>query len=208
MSAKALFDEGLSIVESPMPYEERVGASKLRVLADGVRFFRSIVESALVYRPGRLFSLLALPFFVIGVLFSIHPIELYIAERRLEEWMIYRLITVLMCYLVVSMLLSASILSERFVAIARGRLRTPGFVFGLAHRLVTPKLLVVTATGLLVVAGVMNFEVARQYLWTRHIEVHWSRVLVGGFLVSAAVHLGVTAVLLRMADILIEKRTG
>jgi glycosyltransferase involved in cell wall biosynthesis len=206
MSAKALFDEELAIVETPMPYQERVGESKLRVLSDGVRFLRSIVECALIYRPGRLFSLLAFPFLAVAVLFSVHPVEVYLSQRRLEEWMIYRLITVLMCYLVVSMLLSASVLSERFVAVTRGSRRVPGFIFGLAHRFVTPKALVAVAFILLAGALAMNFQVARQYLTTGTIQVHWSRVLVGGFLVSAAVHLAVTAVLLRMADILIEKR--
>jgi len=208
MSAKALFDEELSIVETPMPYHERVGASKLRVLSDGVRFLRSIVECALIYRPGRLFSLLAFPFLAIALLFSVHPIEVYVRQRALEEWMIYRLITVLMCYLVVAMLLSASVLSERFVAVTRGSRRVPGFIFGLAHRFVTPKALTVIALLLIVVTAALNFTVARQYLSTGTIQVHWSRVLVGGFLISAAVHLAVTAVLLRMADILIEKGTG
>jgi len=206
MSAKALFDEELAIVETPMPYQERVGESKLRVLSDGVRFLRSIVECALIYRPGRLFSMLAFPFLIVAILFSVHPVEVYLRERRLEEWMIYRLITVLMCYLIVSILLSASVLSERFVAVTRGVRRVPGFVFGLAHRFVTPKSLVVVSAILIVLAVAMNFQVARQYLSTGTIQVHWSRVLVGGFLVSAAVHMAVTAVLLRMADILIEKR--
>jgi glycosyltransferase involved in cell wall biosynthesis len=208
MSAKALFDEELAIVETPMPYHERVGASKLRVLSDGVRFLRSIVEAALIYRPGRLFSLLALPFLVVAVLFSLYPIEFYLRQRELQEWMIYRLITVLMCYLVVAMLLSASILSERFVAATQGTRRVSGFIFGLAHRFVTPKALALVSIILIVVTAAMNFEVARQYITTGHINVHWSRVLVGGFLLSAAVHLAVTSVLLRMADIMIEKRVG
>jgi len=206
MSAKALFDEELTIVETPMPYHERVGASKLKVISDGIRFFRSIVECALIYRPGRLFSLLALPFLFVAVLFSVHPIEVYVRERHLEEWMIYRLITVLMCYLVVSVLLTASLLSERFVAVIRGRRRTPGFIFGLAQRFVTPRLLSVTAVVLLIGTTLLNWEAARQYLSTGQIAVHWSRVLVGGFLLSAAVQLLVTAVLVRMTDILLAKQ--
>ena len=206
MSAKALFDEELAIVETPMPYQERVGESKLRVLSDGVRFLRSIVECALIYRPGRLFNLFALPVLVIAVLFTVHPVEVYISQRKLEEWMIYRLITVLMCYLVVAMLWSASILSDRFVAAIRGNRRSPGFFFGLTHRFATPKALAVLSLLLIAVTAAMNFEVARQYLTTGHINVHWSRVLVGGFLLSAAVHLAITSVLLRMADIMLEKR--
>ena len=207
MSAKALFDEELAIVETPMPYHERVGASKLRVLSDGVRFLRSIVEAALIYRPGRLFSFAAIPVLAIAVLFSVHPVEVYLSQRRLEEWMIYRLITVLMCYLVAGVLLTASVLSERVVSVIRGRRRVPGFVFGLAHRFVTPRSLALAGAIVFAVAVAMNFEAARQYLTTGQIAVHWSRVLVGGFLVSAAVHMLVTAVLLRMTDILLEKQS-
>lgn len=206
MSAKALFDEELVIVETPMPYHERVGASKLKVISDGIRFFRSIVECALIYRPGRLFSLLALPFLLVAVLFSVHPIEVYVRERQLEEWMIYRLITVLMCYLAASVLLTASVVSERFVTVIRGRRRSPGFAFGLAQRFVTPRLLAGTAAVLLIVTTLLNWEAARQYLTTGQIAEHWSRVLVGGFLVSAAVHLLVTSVLVRMTDILLAKQ--
>ena len=38
MSARALLN-GLRVVEVPMRYEERIGASKLSVLGDGIRFF-------------------------------------------------------------------------------------------------------------------------------------------------------------------------
>ena len=206
MSAKALFDEELTIVETPMPYHERVGASKLKVISDGIRFFRSIVECALVYRPGRLFSLLALPFLFVAVLFSVHPVEVYLRERRLEEWMIYRLITVLMCYLVASVLFTASVLSERFVAVIRGRRRSPGFIFGLAQRFITPRVFVLTAGVLFIVTALLDWEAARQYVTTGQIGVHWSRVLVGGFLVSAAIQLLVTSVLLRMTDILLARQ--
>jgi len=58
MSARAIMS-GLRIVEVPMPYAERVGASKLRVLKDGVRFLVSIGDALLLYRPGRLFGLAA-----------------------------------------------------------------------------------------------------------------------------------------------------
>ena len=40
MSARALLEEKLTLVEVPMPYAERVGRSKLSVVRDGVRFLR------------------------------------------------------------------------------------------------------------------------------------------------------------------------
>jgi glycosyltransferase involved in cell wall biosynthesis len=204
MSAKALFDDDLSIVEVPMPYHERVGASKLRVLSDGVRFLRSIVDTALMYKPWRVYGMLAVPLVAVALLFSVYPVEFYLRNRMLEEWMIYRLITVLMCYLVASMLLAASVLSARIVGVLAGPPRVSSFVLGLGLRFATARAMGIAAASLLVIAGLLNYEAARQYLTTGHIYVHWSRVLVGGFLISAAMHLIVTAVMMRMMDVLRE----
>jgi glycosyltransferase involved in cell wall biosynthesis len=205
MSAKALLHDDLSIVERPMPYHERVGASKLKVLSDGVRFLKAIVDAALMYKPWRVYSLIAVPIIAVALLFSAYPVEFYIRNRRLEEWMIYRLITVMMCYLVASILLSASVLSARIVAVLDGPPKVQSFVLGLGRRFVTPKLLRRLGLVLLVVAAVLNYEAARQYISTGHIYVHWSRVLIGGFLVSAAMHLFVTAVMMRMTDVLLAR---
>ncbi|MDD4789415.1 MAG: glycosyltransferase family 2 protein, partial [Pirellulales bacterium] len=54
MSARALLG-GLRLVEIPMPYRQRVGQSKLRVVSDGFRFARVILHDVLCYRPERLF---------------------------------------------------------------------------------------------------------------------------------------------------------
>ncbi|MCU0491334.1 MAG: glycosyltransferase [Chloroflexaceae bacterium] len=55
MSTRALH-EGLNIVETPIPYKERSGRSKLSVVRDGFRFFKSIVWTALTYNPVRIFG--------------------------------------------------------------------------------------------------------------------------------------------------------
>ena len=55
MSTRALHED-LRIVEVPIPYKERSGRSKLSVVRDGLRFFKSIVWTALTYNPVRLFG--------------------------------------------------------------------------------------------------------------------------------------------------------
>lgn len=52
MSLRAIH-EGLNVVEVPIPYGERVGASKLGVVRDGLRYARSILWTALGYNPIR-----------------------------------------------------------------------------------------------------------------------------------------------------------
>lgn len=55
MSTRALH-ENLIMVEVPIPYKERAGRSKLSVVRDGLRFFKSIVWIALTYNPVRIFG--------------------------------------------------------------------------------------------------------------------------------------------------------
>lgn len=55
MSTRALH-ENLRMVEVAIPYKERSGRSKLSVVRDGLRFFKSIVWTALTYNPVRIFG--------------------------------------------------------------------------------------------------------------------------------------------------------
>jgi glycosyltransferase involved in cell wall biosynthesis len=55
MSTRALH-ENLTMVEVAIPYKERSGRSKLSVVRDGMRFFKSIVWTALTYNPVRIFG--------------------------------------------------------------------------------------------------------------------------------------------------------
>jgi len=57
MSLRAIH-EGLSLVEVPIPYRERVGQSKLSVVRDGLRYSYSIIWTALGYNPVRVLGTL------------------------------------------------------------------------------------------------------------------------------------------------------
>jgi len=59
MSTRAIH-ENLKMVEVPIPYSERVGRSKLSVVNDGLRFFNSIVWTALSYNPVRILGTIGL----------------------------------------------------------------------------------------------------------------------------------------------------
>lgn len=67
MSTRALH-EGLTIVEMPIPYKERSGRSKLSVVRDGLRFFKSIVWTALTYNPVRIFGGVGLALLLVALL--------------------------------------------------------------------------------------------------------------------------------------------
>lgn len=59
MSTRAAH-EGIRIREIPIPYSERVGRSKLRVVRDGSVFMQSMLWTALSYNPVRILGLLGL----------------------------------------------------------------------------------------------------------------------------------------------------
>ncbi|MDI9546372.1 MAG: glycosyltransferase family 2 protein [Chloroflexota bacterium] len=59
MSTRALHEQ-LKMVETPIPYSERVGRSKLSVVRDGMLFAQSIVWTALSYNPVRILGLIGM----------------------------------------------------------------------------------------------------------------------------------------------------
>ncbi len=59
MSLRAIH-EGLKVQETPIPYHERVGRSKLSVVRDGLRYLQSITWTALGYNPVRVLGTLGM----------------------------------------------------------------------------------------------------------------------------------------------------
>jgi len=59
--------EGIQMVEVPIPYDERVGNSKLSVVRDGSLFLQSMVWTVLTYNPVRILGIIGL----IGIAFAL-----------------------------------------------------------------------------------------------------------------------------------------
>jgi glycosyltransferase involved in cell wall biosynthesis len=197
MSARALTN-GLQVLEIPMRYEERVGQSKLRVLADGLRFLRTIIEGVLCYRPERLFLMVFTLFALVGGLMAAYPVEYYWHHRRVEEWMIYRFVA---CFLLGSagfLLLCAAVLSNRMSALGPKRRGGESFWVAMASHLFEGVPLAVF-TGLTLLASVaLVWPAAAEYVQTRQVTLHWSRIIVGAFGVLLVFQALVTAVLLQL----------
>jgi glycosyltransferase involved in cell wall biosynthesis len=68
MSCVCLFDPRLRIEEVPMPYEERIGRSKLSVIRDGLRFLFTILFAAFFYTPVRMMALVSV---VLAAVFAV-----------------------------------------------------------------------------------------------------------------------------------------
>ena len=116
MSARALLND-LRVIEIPMPYEERIGESKLRAAQDGVRFLRTIVEGVLCYQPERPFLIGFAVCLVAGLCLAAYPVEFYITNGRVEEWMIYRFLVCLLLGTVGHQLLAAAAIAGRMATL-------------------------------------------------------------------------------------------
>lgn len=207
MSARALL-KGQRVIEVPMPYEERVGESKLNVWRDGVGFLRSIVDGVLYHRPQRLFMAAAVASIAIAAALSLHPIEFYVGNRQIEEWMIYRFVVAFLlgsggflCY-------CAAALSCRMLDLAVPDRSQVTFWESLSVRLFGGNGVIVLA--LLLIAGslLLVWPAAMQYLTTRQVTMHWSRVIVSAFGLLLALETLVTRTLFHIMGLWLDRPEG
>jgi glycosyltransferase involved in cell wall biosynthesis len=201
MSSLAIFDPHLRIVEVPMPYAERTGRSKLRVVRDGLRFLRIIVDTALTYRPLRFLGAAGLLALVLGLGYGIRPVVYYLTAGHLEEDMIYRLVAVAVALTVGVNLLAVGVIGQRTVAVIHEDTEPDrGARRGLNRVLLD---FLIPWGVLAVAAGVaLNWRSLMEYASTGRISAHWIYVLTGGLLVTLGAEFISFGVLARVVSIL------
>jgi glycosyltransferase involved in cell wall biosynthesis len=201
MSSQALFDPTLRIVEVPMPYAERTGKSKLRLLGDGLRFLRVIGDTALTYRPFRILGTTGVVVLALGVGYGIFPAHYWLRHGHLEEWMIYRLVAVAVALTVGINLLAVGLIAQRMVALIHEDFRPPAGRRRWLQRVLVDYLI---PWGILaVVAGVaLNWTSLLEYARTGQVSAHWIYVLTGGLLVTIGVEFISFGLLARVLNIL------
>lgn len=197
MSARALLS-GLQISELPMAYAERVGESKLNVLRDGVRFLHTILNGVLCFRPERLFLLAFGVCLLFSALLGAYPVEFYLRESRLEEWMIYRFVVCFLLGTAAFILLSAGTIAHKIV-IADPRAKTiPRFWPAALERLYAGWPLAIFCGVTLFASVALVWPGIVELVTTGHVSIHWSRVLVAAFGSLIVFIACVTAVLLQV----------
>jgi glycosyltransferase involved in cell wall biosynthesis len=195
MSARATLND-LKLVEIPMPYSERVGQSKLRVIRDGVRFTAAILLGALCYRPERLFLMgFSLCAFV-SLFAAAYPLEFYLQNRWLMEWMIYRFVVCFLLGAAGFCLLCATALVYRMSRLGPGRRREEAFWPSLVASIFEGRKALVLCV--LLVGGAIALVWPGFFKWvtTGHTTIHWSRVLVSAFALLLAFQTAITSFLL------------
>lgn len=192
MSARAILSRDLKIIEIDMPYQEREGQSKLRVIKDGLRFLRVITEASFLYRPSRPLGLLGVVFLLTAIGLMAMPTAFYLTHRSVTEWMIYRFVVSHLVGTSACLLFCASYTTNRMVKIS---LSLRGDSRSLSDRLerffsrswfwAVPAAL--TAAGVaLVIPSIL------QLVRTGATYEHWSRFIAMSFLCSIALILVVT----------------
>ncbi len=180
MSSKALFNKRIIIEEIPMPYKERMGESKLKVIRDGIRFLRAILEAAITYKPKRAFNVVGSFSLLAALLLVIAPLQNYFVLQRVSNEMIYRLLTIVLLGNIGVLLLGIGFVAQRFLDLLHYReLVNKGLLNKIEDVVINHGLL----SGLLslIVAGSFFYTPLIQLFQTAHIQVSWSRVLMGSF---------------------------
>lgn len=202
MSARALLEGRAKLVEVPIPYAERVGASKLAVIADGLRFLRSILHAAFIYRPSRLLLLAAGAMVLAALALGALPLLAYFGRAGLEDWMIYRALLASLLGTVGGLCVCAAVLSERIAAAAHGRgFAAAGLTASIAHLYAPPwswALWLALGGGAvaLVAPGLA------EYVSRGAVTIHWSRPLLASLLLVLAAAHALSTVLLGMVDLI------
>ncbi len=183
MSAMACFSGNIRIVETPMPYDERAGKSKLNVLRDGLRFLGVIVGTAYTYLPFRFFFLSGVLALLAGVVLGFPVVVAYAQEGRIETWQFYRIMAVVtLGNLGLTSLLVGAVSTRLSGLVLRDSGRPGGFSRTFSSSVMSYSWIVGIA--LIVIALVLVFPGFRSYLMTGQVAIHWS------FVVTAFLFLG------------------
>ncbi|MBI2386178.1 MAG: glycosyltransferase family 2 protein [Elusimicrobia bacterium] len=181
-------------VEHPIPYSERVGQSKLSVVSDGVRFLRVILGTVFAYFPLRVFGPLAAVCLALAAGLGLLPARTYLGGSGIEEWMIYRLLTVLTLSVCGAIFLAIGLLAQKASNAALGR------PVSWVDRPAIRETAAACGAALWLCGAGVNWPTVIEYATTGHITRHWAWVLLGALavicgtvLVSLSIALGAFA---------------
>lgn len=180
MSARVLMDERLRIVERPMPYEDRIGESKLHIIRDGVRFFQTIFHMSLMWQPAKCFFTLGVGAFALMVLLALYPIETWLRAGQLREDMVYRLLFCSFIGSLAAMFISAASICDQLKRHWEVRPYTRSFISVVLDRFFSFR----AFSGVAGLSSLLCIVLVGEGVWTRvtagYVTIHWSRVVLAG----------------------------
>ncbi len=207
MSCRAVLDPDITIGEVAMKYSERVGASKLSAVRDGMRFLKIILEIAITYRPFRIFGSLGLAMLLPMIYLSIGLLRDYWTTGLVDDGMIYRVLAIIVLSFAGLFVFSVGMIAERVVEMKSPWIRPHRSFYRAVRRLTQSDAMLLFAGGLLVIALIVLARPAWQYLRSGHIYRHWSQVALAGAMFLLSVVLSMFAILQRMLTTMLTTET-
>jgi glycosyltransferase involved in cell wall biosynthesis len=174
MSAKALFDPDVRIKEIPMPYMRRIGKSKLHVLKDGLIFLKIILKTAFAYRPLLIYNIFTALFTVCALAYLYSPLAYYLHNRRIEDYMYYRLSAITLMLVVAAITFNIGMINQRITMLRNRKSLVPDGFFA--------RFLGLWGIGFILGAIAITHEGIINYLMTGKVYLHWVYILTGEFL--------------------------
>jgi len=205
MTCRALLHHDLTFREIPMPYNERQGVSKLKVLKDGVRFLLAIIDIALTYRPLKFFGGAAAFLFMVAILYGLGPLFIYLEQRIVPDAYIYRLLSINTFIIAGLMLLTIGIVAERVAASLNGGKRKYTLIERFLLSFCSTKNMLVGGLFLALVGVTLNIGTILDYLTTWQITYHWVYISTGGLFILSGMQLAAVGVFERLIETILLK---
>lgn len=193
--------EGLHVIEIPIPYDERVGRSKLGIVKDGFRFLFTILGITQTYNPLKVYGAIGIVMLLVGLLLGIEPVKHYLEFREVPDHAIYRLFTILVLGTAGLSFITFGVSANYVLSIVRGRPVDTSII----GKVLSPNLVKhFNSLGILFVVSaiLLNANTIFEYISTAHITVHWSYILTGAFLFLVGVQLVLASGMMTIFDAL------
>jgi len=207
MTLRALVSD-LLIRELWVPYHERTGRSKLRILRDGPRFFFAIIEIALCYCPLKFFGSTSALLLLVALCYSMDPAWDFIIQHIIVGNFIYRQIVINAFFLAGLLTLSIGVVAERVAAALNGNNRRHSALERLVLRLCSTRKMLVAGSVLIFFGVMSNISGLAEYLMTGHVSYHWGVLSMGSLCVLAGLQFTAMGIFELLVNRILERTNG
>ncbi len=198
MSTKAIH-ENLKIIEIPVPYSERSGSSKLRVVSDGMRFLHIIVGTVLMYNPFKVFLLVGLVFEIIASALLAVPFYAAFFQKNVNFLdYIYRSIGALYFFIGGVQIILFGILARFMVSTFFRRHESGQVIHKINHALKVIDWMGYYGMGVLLAGVVVNSLYFWKYFFRGGLDMHWAWLLAAAGLIIVGLQMLITGVIMRI----------
>jgi hypothetical protein len=159
------------------------------VIADGMRFLKVILDIILSTRPLRFFFYFAVLALGAALVLLVRPVVYYLSHRLIPDWMVYRLMAVVVLVLTSLAIMTVGIVADQVAELvnAEVRRRRPRKMERFVRAVLSQKLMII-AGPIFVLAGLaINWKGLYQFFVERRVHVSWVFPVTGAFFVLMGV---------------------